>query len=130
MISHLDHFVLTVKDISTTITFYTTVFGMKEITFGDNRKALLFGTQKINLHQFGREFTPHAKTPTPGSADLCFISETPLNDILTHLRKQNVTILDGPVKRTGATSNLISIYCRDPDDNLIELSNKIIDFLT
>ena len=123
MISHLDHLVLTVEDIQRTLDFYTNVLGMKEITFGKNRKALLFGNQKINCHQVGSEIHPHANIPKPGSSDLCFISDIPLHQFIEHLKKQNIDILDGPVERTGATSKLLSVYFRDPDKNLIEVSN-------
>jgi catechol 2,3-dioxygenase-like lactoylglutathione lyase family enzyme len=124
-IDSLDHLVLTVKDIDTTCDFYTRVLGMKVIDFGDGRKALLFGSQKLNLHQHGKEFEPKAGFPTPGSADLCFCASTPLSEIETHLTASGVTILDGPVKRTGATGPILSLYFYDPDMNLIEVSNRI-----
>ncbi len=124
-ISHLDHLVLTVADIETTVDFYTRVLGMQAVTFGEGRKALGFGNQKINLHQAGREFEPKAERPTPGSADLCFIVATPLDRVITHLETQGVSIIEGPVQRTGATGPIRSVYLRDPDQNLIELSNPI-----
>ena len=122
-IRSLDHLVLTVTDISLTCEFYQRVLGFEVITFGDNRKALRVGTQKINLHPAGAEFEPCAKRPTPGSADLCFIAETPLEHLKEHLQHCGVAIEQGPVPRTGAGGPLLSIYIRDPDQNLIELSN-------
>lgn len=124
-IDHLDHLVLTVADIDASIAFYGGVLGMTEETFGQGRKALRFGDQKINLHQAGREFEPKASTPTPGSADLCFIVATPLDEIVAHLQHSSVPIEQGPVDRTGATGPIRSIYVRDPDGNLIELSNLL-----
>lgn len=126
-IDSLDHLVLTVNNIEVTIAFYAKVLGMEIITFGEGRKALLFGSQKINLHQHGKEFEPKALRPTPGSADVCFITSTPLPDVEKHLSACNITIVDGPVQRTGATGKLLSLYVRAPDDNLIEISNRIPD---
>ena len=123
-IDHLDHLVLTVADLEATIDFYTRVLGMQVVTFGAGRKALAFGNQKINLHQAGREFEPKAERPTPGSADLCFIVVTPLAEVIAHLQAQQVAIVEGPVQRTGATGPIRSVYLRDPDQNLIELSNQ------
>ncbi len=122
-IDHLDHLVLTVADLDATVDFYTRVLGMQAVTFGEGRQALTFGSQKINLHQVGREFEPKAERPTPGSADLCFIVATPLEQVIAHLEAQQVAIVEGPVKRTGATGPIRSVYLRDPDSNLIELSN-------
>ncbi|WP_313479715.1 VOC family protein [Stutzerimonas kunmingensis] len=124
-ISHLDHLVLTVADIEKTVDFYTRVLGMQVVTFGEGRKALAFGNQKINLHQAGHEFEPKAERPTPGSADLCFIVATPLDRVIAHLETQGVSIIEGPVQRTGATGPIRSVYVRDPDLNLIELSNPL-----
>jgi len=124
-IDHLDHLVLTVADLDVTTDFYTRVLGMQPVTFGEGRKALAFGRQKINLHQAGREFEPKAERPTPGSADLCFIVATPLEAVIAHLEQQGVAILEGPVQRTGATGPIRSVYLRDPDLNLIELSNPL-----
>ncbi|WP_312197331.1 VOC family protein [Stutzerimonas chloritidismutans] len=124
-IAHLDHLVLTVADIEATVGFYTCVLGMQLVTFGEGRKALTFGNQKINLHQAGREFEPKAERPTPGSADLCFIVATPLDRVIAHLETQGVSIIEGPVQRTGATGPIRSVYVRDPDLNLIELSNSM-----
>lgn len=124
-IDHLDHLVLTVADLDVTVDFYTRMLGMREVTFGEGRKALSFGAQKINLHQAGKEFEPKAERPTPGSADLCFIVATPLEEVIAHLAAQGVTLLEGPVRRTGATQPIRSVYVRDPDFNLIELSNPL-----
>jgi len=124
-ISHLDHLVLTVADLEVTTDFYCRVLGMQVVTFGEGRKALAFGGQKINLHLAGREFEPKAELPMPGSADLCFIVATPLEEVIAHLGRQGVVILEGPVRRTGATGPIRSVYLRDPDLNLIELSNPL-----
>lgn len=118
----LDHLVLTVADIARTCEFYRRVLGMEVITFGVGRTALRYGHQKINLHAVGRSFAPHAKTPTPGSADLCFLIAPPLEAAQTHLQRLGIALVEGPVPRTGATGPLRSLYIRDPDGNLIELS--------
>ncbi|SEW28558.1 Catechol 2,3-dioxygenase [Chitinophaga sp. YR573] len=123
IINRLDHLVLTVQDIDKTCEFYSHVLGMTIITFGAGRKALLFNQQKINLHQKGKEFEPKADTPTPGSADLCFISDTPVEKVLEELRSKNIPVIEGIVERTGATGKISSVYFRDPDQNLIEVSN-------
>jgi len=94
-------------------------------TFGEGRKALTFGNQKINLHRAGHEFEPKADRPTPGSADLCFISDTPIDDVIVHLQAEGVAIEEGPVRRTGATGPILSVYFRDPDHNLTEVSNPL-----
>jgi catechol 2,3-dioxygenase-like lactoylglutathione lyase family enzyme len=122
-ISRLDHFVMTVKDIETTCQFYSEILGMEVVTFGNGRKALQFGQQKINLHLAGKEFEPKALKPTPGSIDVCFITETPLENVIEHLRSKKVVIEEGPVERTGAVGKIQSVYFRDPDQNLIEVSN-------
>jgi len=126
-LSSLDHLVLTVRDIARTVAFYETVLGMAAQVFhptdGTTRTALVFGAQKINLHAQGGEFDPKAARPTPGSADLCFLSETPLADWQAHLARCDVRIVDGPVRRTGARGPIRSLYIRDPDGNLIEISN-------
>lgn len=124
-IDSLDHLVLTVKDIESTASFYSRVLGMDIISFGGGRKALSFGAQKINLHQHRNEFEPKAQQPTPGSADLCFITSVPLPEVLNHLSPCNVTVIEGPVQRTGATGLILSVYFRDPDMNLIEVSNRV-----
>ncbi|WP_407727598.1 VOC family protein (plasmid) [Rhodococcoides fascians] len=122
-IDRLDHLVLTVADIGASIEFYVRVLGMREETFREDRKALTFGASKINLHESGHEFEPKANKPTPGSADLCFVVNDSITDVAAHLRHHGVVIEDGPVERTGANGPIISVYIRDPDDNLIELSN-------
>lgn len=124
-IDHLDHLVLTVKDVEASVSFYTSVLGMAETTFGDGRKALVFGSSKINLHQAGHEFEPKAAAPTPGSADLCLIVEDDLDSVQAQLAATGVAVEVGPVKRTGAAGEIISVYVRDPDQNLIELSNYL-----
>lgn len=118
----LDHLVLTVRSIDDTCAFYSRVLGMSVVTFGPGRKALVFGTQKINLHEHGREFEPKAGRPTPGSADLCLITDTPLEEFVGRLNALAVPILEGPVPRTGAVGPIRSVYFRDPDQNLIEVS--------
>jgi catechol 2,3-dioxygenase-like lactoylglutathione lyase family enzyme len=124
-VDRLDHLVLTVADVEATCAFYTRVLGMRVVTFGNARKALAFGAQKINLHAHGREFEPKADRPTPGSADLCFTTSVPLSQVVAHLNAQGVAIIEGPVERTGATGPLVSIYFRDPDRNLIEIANAL-----
>jgi catechol 2,3-dioxygenase-like lactoylglutathione lyase family enzyme len=121
-IDGLDHIVLTVKDIDATCAFYERVLGMNAVTFGAGRKALSFGNQKINLHQYGNEFEPKAKRPTPGSVDVCFITSVPITEVISHLASCGVTVLEGPVPRTGARGQIVSVYFRDPDMNLIEVS--------
>ena len=121
-IDRLDHLVLTVNDIEATCRFYSKVLGMESVSFGSGRRALAFGHQKLNLHEVGREYLPHAEHPMPGSADLCFISAVPLASVLVHLHACAVPIVDGPVERTRATSKIRSVYIRDPDQNLIEIS--------
>ena len=124
-IDYLDHLVLTVKNIAATCEFYTQVLGMEVVTFGENRKALLFGSQKINLHEFGKEIEPKTHRPMPGSADLCFITTIPVAEVIEHLQRTGVQIIEGPAKRTGARGQLESVYFRDPDLNLIEVSNYL-----
>lgn len=123
VIDAIDHLVLTVRDLPTSIAFYTQVLGMREITFGDNRKALIFGQCKLNLHLAGHELEPKAAAPTPGSADLCLLTLTPLDSVIQHLTVHQISIEAGPVERTGASGPILSIYVRDPDGNLVELSN-------
>ena len=122
-IQNIDHIVLTVADIDKTIEFYSNILGFEVVTFGDNRKALTFGNQKINLHQKGKEFEPKAHQPTCGSADLCFISKTDIHEVLEELKQKNIEIVEGIVDRTGALGKIKSVYFRDPDLNLIEVSN-------
>jgi catechol 2,3-dioxygenase-like lactoylglutathione lyase family enzyme len=121
-IDRLDHLVLTVADVEATCAFYARVLGMAVVTFGEGRKALSFGRQKINLHQAGHEFEPKAQRPTPGSADLCLIAEGALADVQAHLAACGVAVEQGPVARTGALGPIRSVYFRDPDLNLIEVS--------
>ena len=122
-IARLDHLVLTVADIARTCEFYTRVLGMEVVTFGEGRTALRFGQQKINLHPADDIPGLVADRPTPGSGDLCFITETPLAEVEAHVRAQGVKIVQGPVPKTGATGPMSSIYVRDPDGNLVEISN-------
>jgi catechol 2,3-dioxygenase-like lactoylglutathione lyase family enzyme len=122
-IDSIDHVVFTVKDIDATCKFYAQVLGMETATFGNNRKALLFGSQKINLQQLGRESTLVAQRPTPGSADVCFVTSVPLADLVAHLESCGVNLLAGPVQRDGARGTMMSVYFRDPDMNLIEVSS-------
>jgi catechol 2,3-dioxygenase-like lactoylglutathione lyase family enzyme len=122
-IDRIDHFVLTVRDPEATCAFYVRVLGMHPVTFAGGRKALAFGAQKINLHQAGREFEPKAERPTPGSADFCLITAVPLAEVAEHLAACGVEVIEGPVAKTGATGPLRSLYFRDPDLNLVEVSN-------
>ncbi|MUK69824.1 VOC family protein [Aliivibrio fischeri] len=124
-VARLDHLVLTVNNIEVTSQFYSNVLGMDIVTFGEGRVALTFGEQKINLHQLGNEFEPKAAQIQSGSADLCFITPTPIDEVQSHIESQGVTIIDGPIQRTGAMGKIISVYLRDPDGNLIELSNYL-----
>lgn len=124
IIRSIDHLVLTVADIEATCAFYQHVLGMDIIVFGEGRKALAFGDQKINLHRSGAEFEPKALRPTPGSADLCLLTATPLGAVVAHLKAIGVAIVEGPVPRTGATGPILSVYIRDPDGNLIEVANR------
>jgi catechol 2,3-dioxygenase-like lactoylglutathione lyase family enzyme len=122
-IDRLDHLVLIVSDLDADVRFYTQILGMEELTFGTGRKALRFGESKINLHQRGRELEPKADRPTPGSADLCLIVEEPIAAVAAELAAAGIAVVDGPVERTGAQGPISSVYVRDPDGNLIELSN-------
>jgi catechol 2,3-dioxygenase-like lactoylglutathione lyase family enzyme len=124
-IDRLDHLVLTVADIGRTVEFYERALGMEPVTFGDGRRALAFGNSKINLHQAGSEFEPKAARPTPGSADICLISAVPLAEVSAHLVANEVVIEEGQETRTGATGMIESIYIRDPDGNLIEISTYV-----
>lgn len=124
-IDQLDHLVLTVRDLEATLAFYTRVLGMEAVTFAGGRRALAFGAQKINLHVLGKEFEPKAKHPTSGSADLCFLTSVPLEAVQRHLADCGVSIIEGPVQRTGAQGPILSVYVRDPDQNLIEVANRL-----
>ena len=130
MIDHLDHLVLTTDREAECVRFYTEVLGMPLETFvGGNppveRRAFVFGNQKINLHVKGREFEPKAHTPVPGALDLCFIASRPLDAVVAHLQAMKVEIVEGPVSRTGATSRIRSVYVRDPDLNLVEIAEPV-----
>ncbi len=122
MIDHLDHLVLTTANEEACVRFYVDALGMTLETFGAGRKAFRFGNQKINLHVKGHEFEPKADVPTPGSLDLCFIASVPLEAVIERLGEKGVPIIEGPVMRTGAVSRIRSVYVRDPDLNLIEIS--------
>lgn len=124
-IRRIDHLVLTVKNIEKACAFYSRVLGMQVVTFGAGRKALQLGEQKINLHEAGKEFEPKALHPTPGSGDLCFITDVPLEQVIDHMRSCGVDLVEGPVRRTGAMGPIQSIYVRDPDGNLLEISNYL-----
>jgi catechol 2,3-dioxygenase-like lactoylglutathione lyase family enzyme len=125
MIDHIDHIVLTTRDTPACIRFYAEVLGMKLVTFKtptEERLALAFGEQKINLHEWGHEYKPHAHLPVPGSLDLCFIAAVALDEVIDKLRAANIRIIEGPVRKTGAAGPIRSVYVRDPDLNLIEIS--------
>lgn len=125
MIDHIDHIVLTTRDKEACIRFYTAVLGMKLTRFKtptEERIAFSFGTQKINLHEWGKEFSPRAHVAAPGTLDLCFIAAVPLEAVIEKLGKENVKIIEGPVMKTGAQGPIRSVYVRDPDLNLVEIS--------
>jgi catechol 2,3-dioxygenase-like lactoylglutathione lyase family enzyme len=122
-IDSIDHVVFTVKDINATCEFYTKVLGMEIVTFGEGRKALAFGSQKINLQQLGRESTLIADKPTSGSADICFVTSVPISEVIAHLNSCGVRLVGGPVERNGARGMMASVYFRDPDLSLVEVSN-------
>ena len=122
-IDRIDHLVLTVFDVERTLDFYSRVLGMEPITFAGGRRGLAFGRQKLNLHQAGREYEPKALKPVPGAIDLCFISATPLEQVMAELAAHGVAIIEGPVPKTGALGPMQSVYFRDPDGNLVEVSN-------
>ncbi|MEM6287212.1 MAG: VOC family protein [Bacteroidota bacterium] len=125
MIASLDHLVLTVRSIPEAVRFYAGVLGMEEVRFGEGRTALRFGDQKINLHEAGREFEPKAERPTPGSADLCFLADVLLPEVVRRLGAAGVPVVEGPVERTGATGPIRSVYVRDPDGNLVEIATRL-----
>ena len=124
-IDRIDHVVMTVRSVDATCAFYEHVLGMQPVTFAGGRRALAFGRQKINLHEAGREFEPKAHLAAPGTLDICLVTTTPLPQVIEHLARCNVTIIEGPVAKTGATGPLRSVYFRDLDQNLIEVSNYI-----
>ena len=125
MIDHVDHIVLTTRDLPSCLRFYSEILGMKHETFQtptETRIALKFGSQKINVHEWGKEFTPRAHVAAPGTLDLCFIAAVPLEEVIKKLEKNRIKIIEGPVMKTGATSKIRSVYVRDPDLNLVEIS--------
>ena len=125
MIDHIDHVVLTTRDLPSCLRFYSEILGMKHEKFQtptETRIALKFGSQKINVHEWGKEFTPRAHVAAPGTLDLCFIASVPLEEVVARLKSANIPILEGPVMKTGAVSRLRSVYVRDPDLNLVEIS--------
>jgi catechol 2,3-dioxygenase-like lactoylglutathione lyase family enzyme len=124
-IDRIDHIVLTVFDLDRTLDFYSRVLGMEPVTFAGGRRGLAFGRQKFNLHQAGREFEPKALKPVPGAIDLCLITLTPLAEVIDTLESSGVAIIAGPVDKTGATGPIKSVYFRDPDGNLVEVSNYV-----
>lgn len=124
-IRSLDHLVLTVASIERTAAFYSSVLGMEVHTFGQGRVALHFGRQKINLHEIGRAVDSNVRHATPGSADFCLLTDTPLDELLAHLRSCGVRVIEGPVTRTGAVHGLKSVYFYDPDENLIEVAHEV-----
>lgn len=126
-IDHLDHLVLTVADIEQTCSFYHDILGFEIVTFGAGRKALKYGNQKFNLHEIGHEVAPKAAKPTAGSADFCLIAATLLEDVIADLNKAGINIEEGPIERTGANGPIRSVYIRDPDKNLVEISNYLHD---
>ena len=128
MIDRVDHIVLTTRDLEGCVRFYTEVLGMKLERFRtptEERVALKFGAQKINLHEWGREFAPRAHVAAPGTLDLCFIASVPLEAVMDRLKQSGIPVLEGPVMKTGAVSRLRSVYVRDPDLNLIEISVSV-----
>ncbi|MEQ8397223.1 VOC family protein [Thalassobaculum sp.] len=128
LVNALDHLVLTVRDIDATIAFYRDWLGMEVVTFGNNRNALTFGQQKINLHEADKDFDPpviKAERPVPGSGDLCFLTSAPLADVTARAEALGIAIIEGPEHRTGAVGPINSVYARDPDGNLIEVSNRL-----
>ena len=125
MIDHIDHVVLTTRDLPSCLRFYSEVLGMKHEKFQtptETRIALKFGNQKINVHEWGKEFVPRAHVAAPGTLDLCFIASVPLEKVIERLQKENIKIIEGPVMKTGAVHKLRSVYVRDPDLNLVEIS--------
>ena len=128
MIDHVDHIVLTTRDLVSCLRFYCDVLGMKQEKFQtptETRLALKFGNQKINVHEWGKEFTPRAHVAAPGTMDLCFIASVPLKKVIEKLKEEKINIIEGPVMKTGATSKIRSVYVRDPDLNLVEISQPV-----
>lgn len=124
-IKSLDHLVITASDLQATIDFYTRVLGMEHVAFGNNLHAVQFGDQKFNIHDTSTDVSPKAKNIVPGSADFCLICETPVSQVILHLADCGIEIEEGPVTRSGAAGTLESVYFRDPDGNLVEVSNVI-----
>ena len=124
-IRHLDHLVVTARDMDATVKFYTEILGMRLVMFGEGRRALAFGEQKINLHDAAKPYIPHARQPTPGSVDLCLIAAEPIETVMAELKAKGIRIEEGIVAKTGARAPLRSLYIRDPDGNLIEISNEV-----
>jgi catechol 2,3-dioxygenase-like lactoylglutathione lyase family enzyme len=124
-IESLDHLVLTVRDVEATIDFYAHMLGASRVSFGEGRLAVAFGVQRIHLHPAGAELEPKAAQPTPGSADLCFLTPTPMEQVVGELHSEHVQVVEGPVERQGAAGTLLSVYVRDPDGNLVEISNVL-----
>jgi catechol 2,3-dioxygenase-like lactoylglutathione lyase family enzyme len=124
-VTTLDHLVLTVQDLDSTVDFYTRVLGMTVSAFAEGRLALKFGSQKINLHELGGEVQPKARRAQAGSADLCFLSDDPLDTWLDHFEQEGVEVIGGPVRQVGALGPMDSIYCRDPDGNLVEIASYL-----
>lgn len=125
ILDRFDHVVLTVQDVEASCRFYETVLGMRRKTFGGDRVSLHFGQQKINLHPHPTPIAPIAREARPGTADLCFIARTPIPDVVAQLKSCQIEIIEGPAEREGALGTMISVYCRDPDGNLIEVSNYL-----
>jgi catechol 2,3-dioxygenase-like lactoylglutathione lyase family enzyme len=121
----IDHIVLTVRSIEDTSAFYSSALGVEAVEFGDGRRAVQVGRQKINLHEAGHEFEPKATRPTPGSGDVCFVTDDPLEEVIARLERVGIPIEEGPVARTGAVGPLRSVYVRDPDGNLVEIANQV-----
>lgn len=126
MIKTFDHVVITTRNLESCLDFYTRVLGMKVERYGQNRIALRFGDHKFNVHPPGFDAGIKARTPTPGSLDLCFLADRPLDEVIAHLKQEKVPIEEGPVNRTGARFTIRSVYVRDPDENLIEISEKAV----
>lgn len=121
-LDRIDHVIFTVRDVEATCTWYVRVLGTEVLTFGDGRKALQVGHCKLNLHPAGKEYEPKAAVPGPGTQDICLVTTSPLPAVLDHLKRMSVSIVEGPVPRTGATGPIESVYLRDPDGNLVELA--------
>lgn len=125
VIDAIDHLVLTCADVDETVAFYSLVLGMERVDFSGGRVALAFGNQKINLHQEGAEFVPHAAVPRAGAGDFCLLTRTPVIEVMAHLQELGIPMEEGPVPKSGAVNKLVSIYLRDPDGNLVEISNEV-----